>query len=90
MIFMHVTGNSVYRWLSFDIFNPEKFNRFWIFSSVNGCNMPQHFCPVCLEDIPCKRCKGSGKYYPPYSTHKIVHDVCHGTGKIPHNHEKNY
>jgi len=28
MISMHVTGNSVYRWLSFDIFNPEKFNRF--------------------------------------------------------------
>ena len=46
--------------------------------------MPQHFCPVCLEDITCKRCKGTGKYYPPYSTHKIVHDECHGTGKIPH------
>jgi hypothetical protein len=52
--------------------------------------MPQHFCPVCLEDITCKRCKGSGKFYPPYSTHKIVHDECHGTGKIPHNHEENY
>ena len=21
--------------------------------------MPMHFCPVCLEDITCKPCKGS-------------------------------
>ena len=50
----------------------------WIFSSVNGCNMPQHFCPAWLEDIPCKRCTGSGKYSPPNMRNSTVKSIIRG------------
>ncbi len=45
--------------------------------------MPKHVCPVCLEDITCKRCKGSGKYYPPIQLIKLFIMYAMALGRYP-------